>query len=117
MRRAHGAAGIVGTQERKSDPTRPLRAAARAKDGAARVHWQDRAACARTKHTHAPLWTHSLFGCSIHLNHDKYNVYCSEKAVIMMYDRNVKLVIIGNQKKYLWDKWSSFRECIYRFQH
>ena len=60
-----GEGGCVGTQERKSDPIRPLRAAVRAKDGAARVHWE-------RKHTHAieaPLWTlsHSLFGCSIHL--------------------------------------------------
>ena len=41
----------------------------------------------------APLWTDSLFGClRTGLNHDKYNVHCSEKV---MYDRNVKLVIIN----------------------
>jgi hypothetical protein len=45
----------------------------------------------------APLWTDSLFGClRTGLNHDKYNVHCSEKV---MYDRNLKLVIIGNQKE------------------
>jgi hypothetical protein len=43
----------------------------------------------------APLWTD---GCNKRtgLNHDKYNVHCSEKV---MYDRNLKLVIIGNQKE------------------
>ena len=64
--------------QRKSDPTRLLQAVARAKDGAARVHWQDRAACARNKHAHTHKLDYGQFGCSIH--HDKYNVHCSEKV-------------------------------------